>query len=76
MILGNAYDEEEINKIKSENAFCIVDKNDKNRYLKSIILTMDTKQAKIIRDYLIKQIEEDSRDNIGIGIIINTGLFA
>ena len=75
MILGNAYDEDEINRIKKENSFCVVNKEDK-RYKRSILLALDTKQAKIIRDYLIKQIDEDSRNDVGIGIIIHTGLFA
>ena len=75
MILANAYSESETSKIKQTDTFCIVDKDENpDKYLKSIMLLMNTKQAKQIRDNLIKQIDEYSDNRVGVGIIIHTGL--
>lgn len=74
MTLGNPYNKTELEKIKLKNSFCLVDKNETpERFKKSILLMMSTKQAQEIKDFLTKQIEQYPDDNVGLGLLVHTG---
>ncbi len=66
-----------LEQFNQDYIYCAVDKNtDPNKFKKSIMILMNTKQAREIRDYLDSQIRECPDDNCGTGIIIHTGLCA
>ena len=74
MTLGNPYNQSELNKIRQNDNICLVDKHENpDRYKKSMLLMMDTKQAKEIRDFLTSQIKQYSDDRVGVGLLIHTG---